>query len=165
MGTEAVKTIYMHSKVIKHFGIDHKCTDCNKKQGCIGPLERAESLGSYSSAVLPRWPQKNNLINGVIGYERPKNCVDWSAMGQVVLRLKNEAGGRSLVPRGPAIAAVQTEPITGGDLSSQVFALGLCVWWCALNVVAPISAQGAERLLKGILYSPCCDVRFFSYDT
>ena len=86
-------------------------------------------------------------------------------MGQVVLRLKNEAGGRSLVPRGPATAEVQTEPITGGDLSSQVFALGLCVWWCALNIVAPISAQGAERPLKGILYSPCCDVHFFSYDT
>lgn len=86
-------------------------------------------------------------------------------MGQVVLRLKNEAGGRSLVPRGPAVAEVQTEPITGGDLSSQVFALGPCVWWCALNLVAPISAQGAERPLKGILYSPCCDVRFFSYDT
>lgn len=54
-----VETTYTHSKLIKHFGIDYKYTDCNNKQDCIGPLERAESPDSYSSAVLPPWPQNN----------------------------------------------------------------------------------------------------------
>ena len=31
------------SKLMEYFGKD-KCTDCDMKQGCIGPLERAESL-------------------------------------------------------------------------------------------------------------------------
>lgn len=46
----------------------------------------------------------NGLIKSVTGQERPKNSVDESAMGQMVLRLKNEMGQRSLVPRGPAVA-------------------------------------------------------------